>query len=106
MSTQVEPLATTLPARYYTDPEIFRDELERFYCESWVCAGRGDQMRCARLQQGIRFPGATRQRDRNGAFPPRYLNRRETDAARRGRDEDRILRGQLRNVDQTGPSRR
>src|ERR1700682_2716926 len=44
MSTQVEPLATTLPARYYTDPEIFRDELERFYCESWVCAGRADQI--------------------------------------------------------------
>jgi Rieske 2Fe-2S family protein len=44
MSTQVEPLATTLPARYYTDPEIFHDELERFYCDSWVCAGRTDQI--------------------------------------------------------------
>jgi glycine betaine catabolism A len=44
MSTQVQPLATTLPSRYYTDSEIFRDELERFYCESWICAGRTDQI--------------------------------------------------------------
>ena len=32
----------TLPARYYTDPEVFRQEMERFYCRSWVCAGRAD----------------------------------------------------------------
>jgi len=44
MSTQVQPLATTLPSRYYTDPEIFRGEIERFYCQSWVCAGRADQI--------------------------------------------------------------
>jgi glycine betaine catabolism A len=44
MSTQVAPLAKTLPARYYTDRELFRDELERFYCEMWVCAGRTDQI--------------------------------------------------------------
>ena len=44
MSTQVAPLAKTLPARYYTDLEVFRDELERFYCEMWVCAGRTDQI--------------------------------------------------------------
>lgn len=30
---------TTLPARYYTDPDVFREELERFYCKDWVCAG-------------------------------------------------------------------
>ena len=30
----------TLPARYYTDERLFRDELERFYCNSWICAGR------------------------------------------------------------------
>lgn len=30
----------TLPARYYTDPEIFRKELERFYFGRWICAGR------------------------------------------------------------------
>ena len=44
MTTQVQPLATTLPARYYTDPQIFKDELQHFYCETWVCAGRADQI--------------------------------------------------------------
>ena len=44
MSTQVAPFAKTLPARYYTDPELFREELDRFYCESWVCAGRANQI--------------------------------------------------------------
>ena len=36
--------ATTLPARYYVDPEFFREELERFYCEDWICAGRVNQI--------------------------------------------------------------
>jgi Rieske 2Fe-2S family protein len=31
---------TTLPARYYTDPDLFRRELEAFYFERWICAGR------------------------------------------------------------------
>jgi len=44
MSTQVEPIAKTLPARYYTDPEVFREEMERFFCRSWVCAGRTAQI--------------------------------------------------------------
>jgi glycine betaine catabolism A len=45
MSTaDAEPVATTLPARYYTDPHLFRDELERFYCQNWVCAGRASQI--------------------------------------------------------------
>jgi len=43
MSTQVETHAKTLPARYYADPEFFRAELERFYCQSWICAGRSEQ---------------------------------------------------------------
>jgi len=30
----------TLPARYYTDPEVFREEIESFYFGSWICAGR------------------------------------------------------------------
>lgn len=30
----------TLPARYYTDPEVFREEVESFYFGSWICAGR------------------------------------------------------------------
>ena len=38
MST--DPLPKTLPARYYTDPEIFRKEMERFYFGRWICAGR------------------------------------------------------------------
>jgi Rieske 2Fe-2S family protein len=31
---------TTLPARFYTDPDLFRRELEAFYFERWICAGR------------------------------------------------------------------
>jgi len=38
------PSPKTLPARYYTDPGIFRDELERFYFGSWICAGRAPQI--------------------------------------------------------------
>lgn len=37
-------MKTTLPARYYTDPAVFREELERFFCRMWVCAGRADQI--------------------------------------------------------------
>jgi len=44
MSTQVHSIGETLPARYYTDPAVFTDELERFFCQSWVCAGRADQI--------------------------------------------------------------
>ena len=44
MKAQAEFVATTLPARYYTDPELFRDELERFYCQIWVCVGRENQI--------------------------------------------------------------
>ncbi len=36
--------AKTLPARYYTDPEQFRGELESFFFEDWICAGRADQI--------------------------------------------------------------
>src|ERR1051326_6905034 len=32
--------STTLPARYFTDPELFRRELETFYFNRWICAGR------------------------------------------------------------------
>jgi Rieske 2Fe-2S family protein len=38
----VETDYKTLPARYYTSPEIFRQEIESFYCQSWICAGRAD----------------------------------------------------------------
>lgn len=40
MSTQ----AKTLPARYYTDPENFRREMETFFCEMWVCVGRSERI--------------------------------------------------------------
>ncbi|HJT87941.1 MAG TPA: aromatic ring-hydroxylating dioxygenase subunit alpha [Bryobacteraceae bacterium] len=32
----------TLPARYYTDPAFFREELEWWYFREWICAGRAD----------------------------------------------------------------
>ena len=35
---------TTLPRRFYTDPEFYRAELERFYFQRWICAGRADQI--------------------------------------------------------------
>ena len=34
----------TLPARYYTDPSVFRQEVERFFFGMWVCAGRSGQL--------------------------------------------------------------
>src|SRR5260370_20201515 len=34
----------TLPARYYTDAEVFRSELERFYFDGWIPAGREDRI--------------------------------------------------------------
>ena len=34
----------TLPARYYTDPDLFRRELEKFYFETWICAGRESEI--------------------------------------------------------------
>ena len=32
----------TLPARYYTDPQFFEEEIERFFARRWFCAGRAD----------------------------------------------------------------
>ena len=46
-TSETQSVATTLPARYYTDPELFRGELERFYCNTWICAGRTDQIPAA-----------------------------------------------------------
>jgi len=37
-------IPTTLPARYYVDPDYFREELERFFCRTWICAGRVEQI--------------------------------------------------------------
>jgi glycine betaine catabolism A len=36
--------ANTLPARYYTDPDLFRRELETIFCQMWFCAGRSEQI--------------------------------------------------------------
>jgi len=35
---------TTLPRRFYADPDFYRAELERFYFNRWICAGRTDQI--------------------------------------------------------------
>ena len=35
---------TTLPRKYYTDPQNFLAEMERFYFGSWICAGRAEQI--------------------------------------------------------------
>lgn len=35
---------TTLPQRYYTDPAIFQTELEKFYFNNWMCAGRASEI--------------------------------------------------------------
>ena len=32
----------TLPARYYTDADVFRREIEHFFCRSWICVGRAE----------------------------------------------------------------
>ena len=44
MNPPTDQIATTLPARYYTDPILFKDEVERFFCQTWVCVGRADQI--------------------------------------------------------------
>lgn len=43
-TSNAPPASTTLPARYYTDHDLFREEVERFYCQTWVCAGRSNQI--------------------------------------------------------------
>jgi glycine betaine catabolism A len=35
---------TTLPRRFYTDPDFYARELERFYFHRWICAGRADDI--------------------------------------------------------------
>jgi Rieske 2Fe-2S family protein len=35
---------TTLPRRFYTDPQFYLVELEHFYFDRWICAGRVDQI--------------------------------------------------------------
>jgi glycine betaine catabolism A len=37
-------LPTSLPARYFTDPELFHKERERFFFRRWICAGREERI--------------------------------------------------------------
>src|ERR1041384_6823660 len=39
-----QAMHTTLPRRFSADPEFYRAELERFYFDRWICAGRADQI--------------------------------------------------------------
>ena len=36
--------AFTLPARYYTDPDIFARELDVFYRQMWIGVARADEL--------------------------------------------------------------
>src|SRR5215475_12126263 len=36
--------ASTLPQRYYTDPEWFQREMEAVHFDMWLCAGRTEQI--------------------------------------------------------------
>ncbi len=40
----IPPGARTPPARFYIDPGLYRDEIERFFCRGWFHAGRADQI--------------------------------------------------------------
>jgi Rieske 2Fe-2S family protein len=44
MTTPATPVRKTLPRRYFTDPEIYQREIEAFYFQSWICAGRAAQI--------------------------------------------------------------
>jgi len=44
LNTLLNAIPKTLPARYYTDSALFRREIEKFFFESWICAGRADHI--------------------------------------------------------------
>ncbi len=44
MALSSSPQAKTLPGRYYTDPEIFKQEMETFFCEMWFSGLRAEQI--------------------------------------------------------------
>jgi glycine betaine catabolism A len=44
MSNQAHREFMTLPGRYYTDSNVFREEMETFYWDDWVCAGRAESI--------------------------------------------------------------
>jgi glycine betaine catabolism A len=37
-------VSKTLPAHYYTDSRFFHHEIEKFFFEGWICAGRADNI--------------------------------------------------------------
>src|SRR5262249_33898065 len=39
-----DTMHTTLPRKFYADADFYRAELERFYFNRWICAGRADQI--------------------------------------------------------------
>ena len=43
--------ARTLPRRYYVEPGLFAEELEKIFAQRWLCVGREDQI----AQQGQYF---------------------------------------------------
>jgi glycine betaine catabolism A len=40
--THLNTVPKTLPARYYTEGALFRQEMESFFFGGWICAGRAD----------------------------------------------------------------
>lgn len=41
---QTVPVASTLPGKYYTSPDVFQQELEQIFYESWICCGREEKI--------------------------------------------------------------
>ena len=50
--------ALTLPARFYTDPELFRRELSAVHYDMWLHAGRTEQLAGPGSYFLVRFAGA------------------------------------------------
>ena len=46
---------TTLPASYYTDPDVYAREQDRFFSTMWVCAAREEDatMRLKRCASSV-----------------------------------------------------
>ncbi len=40
----MEKIHTTLPAKYYNDPDHFKKETEHFFANRWTCVGRADEV--------------------------------------------------------------
>ena len=51
--------ALTLPARFYTDPELFRRELQAIHYDMWLYAGRTEQLPAPGSYFVVRFAGAS-----------------------------------------------